>query len=385
MIAVIIISLGRDFFMQHRYANLVLSGGGIRGIAYAGVFTSAEYNKVKFRNIAGVSAGSIAGSLAAAGYNAREILKLMETCEFGDFKITEVSKKIPAVMRLYDYSRYSKVAPQELIDRFLQVPSFTNYSGRNLIDFENRGLFSNIITYSKEGCLFDGDSLEEWVYKCLKARGVETFEDLKSGAKDKVNPNGYNMRMTAVDADRKKIIVLPDDLAYYGYDPDKFKVATAVRMSCSVPFAFKPVVLVSNNQKTRRTYHIVDGGVLDNFPSWIIEDTKVLPTVGFKLNGGPKKILSLDTPLSIYKSLLMAVHDVGLPSEKKEPQFLGEVDCSSVGFLDMDLDDEQKRILIINGRAIGDRVFRKFRSAYVPKYYFFPIIQYRRRSKKLFG
>lgn len=371
--------------MQHRYANLVLSGGGIRGIAYAGVFASAEYNRVKFRNIAGVSAGSIAGSLAASGYNAREILKLMEACEFGDFKITEVSKKIPAVMRLYDYSRYSKVAPQELIDRFLQVPSFTNNSGRNLIDFENRGLFSNIILYSKEGCLFDGDSLEEWVYKCLKARGVETFKDLKFGAKDKVNPNGYIMRMTAVDADRKKIIVLPDDLAYYGYDPDKFKVATAVRMSCSVPFAFRPVVLPSSNQKTKRTYHIIDGGVLDNFPSWIIEDTKLLPTIGFKLNGGQKKMFSLDTPLSIYKSLLMSVHDVGLPTEKNEPQFLGEVDCSSVGFLDMDLDDEQKRILVVNGKAIGDRVFRKFRNACAPKYYFFPVIQYRRRSQKLFG
>lgn len=368
--------------MQHRYANLVLSGGGIRGIAYAGVFTSAEYNKIVFRNIAGVSAGSIAGSMVASGYNAREILKLMNSCEFGDFKITEVSKRIPAVMRLYDYSRYSKVAPQELIDRFLQVPSFLNNSGKNLIDFESRGLFSNIVQYSKEGCLFDGDSLEEWVYKCLRARGIETFKDLRCGVKDKVNPNGYRIRMTAVDADRKKIIVLPDDLVFYGYDPDEFKVATAVRMSCSVPFAFKPVELVSKNPKIKHTYHIVDGGVLDNFPSWIIEDSKLLPTIGFKLNGGQKKILSLDTPLSIYKYLLMSVHDVGLPTEKTKPKFLGEVDCSSVGFLDMDLDEEQKKILIFNGKAIGDSVFSKFRNAYAPKFYFTPFVQYRRRLHK---
>jgi len=372
--------------LQHRYVNLVLSGGGIRGIAYAGVFSSAEYYKVNFRNIAGVSAGSIAGSLAAAGYSAREILKLMDTCNFGDFKITEVSKKIPAVMRLYDYTRFSRVSSQDLIDRFLQVPSFLNYSGKNLIDFENRGLFSNIVLYSKEGCLFDGDSLEEWVYKCLKARGIETFADLKFGVRDRVNPKGYKMRMTAVDAGRKKIIVLPDDLAYYGYDPDKFSVATAIRMSCSVPFAFKPVELVSqnpDNPKIRRTYHIVDGGVLDSFPSWIVEDTKILPSVGFKLQGGQKKMLSLDTPLSIYKSLLMSVHDIGLPAEKKEPQFVGDVDCTTVGFLDMDLDDEQKRILIINGKAVGDRVFRRFRSAYQPKFYFFPSIQFRKKAQGL--
>jgi len=42
-----------------------------------------------------------------------------------------------------------------------------------------RNLLKNIVTYSKEGCLFDGDYLEEWVYKTLKRKGIKTFADLR--------------------------------------------------------------------------------------------------------------------------------------------------------------------------------------------------------------
>lgn len=341
--------------------NLVLSGGGIRGIAYVGVFSSAEKYGVSFRNIAGVSAGSIAGTLNAAGFRSADIYRFMSECNFGDFKITEVSKKIPAVMRLYEYSRYTRLTPQDVIERFLQVPSFVSSTDNELTDFDNRGIFANIIQYSKEGCLFDGGALEEWVHNCLIKRGVYTFGDLRCGTSDLVNPKGYKIRMTAVDADRKKIVILPDDLAYYGYDPDRFPVAKAVRMSCSVPFAFRPVALEALNTKEKRTYHFVDGGVLDGFPTWLVQNTASVPAVGFRLMGSPKKLFSLDTPLSVYKSLLAASHDIGVPKEKAKLQYEGEVDCSAVGFLDMDLDEEQKSILLNNGKAAGSRVFQTFR------------------------
>ena len=363
-------------------ANLVLSGGGIRGIAYVGVFSSAEKYGISFRNIAGVSAGSIAGALAAAGFRSSEIYKFMSESNFGDFKITEVSKRIPAVMRLYEYSRYTRTSPQDVIERFLQVPSFISSADNLLTDFENRGLFSNLIQYSKEGCLFDGNILEEWVYNCLSKRGVHTFGDIRNGVPDKINPKGYKIRMSAVDADRKKIIILPDDLAYYGYDPDKFSVATAVRMSCSVPFAFKPVTIESKNTNNKYTYHIVDGGVLDGFPTWLVESTQNTPAVGFRLKGEQKKLFSLDTPLAIYKSLLSAVHDIGVPKEKLKLKYEGEVDCSSVGFLDMDLDDEQKRLLVYNGKISGNKIFPLLRKKYVRYPVFCPFYFGRRMGIK---
>jgi predicted acylesterase/phospholipase RssA len=118
-------------------------------------------------------------------------------------------------------------------------------------------------------------------------------------------------------------------------------------MSCSVPFAFKPYELKTNKGDLRYKYHIVDGGVLDNFPAWLVDNTKRLPAIGFRLKGGQKNLLSLDTPLSIYKSLLMSVHDVGIPKYKVLPEYLGDVDCSSVGFLFLMVRHPLKRYFLL--------------------------------------
>lgn len=338
--------------------NLVLSGGGIRGIAYAGVFESAKNYKIKIGNISGVSSGSIAGAYLAAGYDHKAILGLLNNFNFGNLKIEELHNYVPAVQRLYEYSQTTKAKPDDVIDRFLQVPAVVGYRDDEPIDFDNRGIFQNIILYSKLGCLYDGDALEEWVYGNLKRAGVKTFADVRSNITDTVNPKGYKVRMTAVDADRKRILVLPDDLAFYGYDPDKFEVARAIRMSCSVPFAFKPVEIQSEVNGYKRVFHIVDGGVLDNFPVWLHDRTSKIPTVGFRLLGShQKKLLSLDTPLSIYKSLVMKSHDIGLPKQKYFVDYVGDIYCQNVGFLDMNLDDEQKKYLYSRGKNSADLIF----------------------------
>src|SRR4051812_30573018 len=61
------------------YKNLVLEGGGIRGIAYTGAFEVLEQHHMldSVRNIAGTSVGAVAGSLLSAGYKAQEIKELM--------------------------------------------------------------------------------------------------------------------------------------------------------------------------------------------------------------------------------------------------------------------------------------------------------------------
>lgn len=97
------------------------------------------------------------------------------------------------------------------------------------------------------------------------------------------------MRMTAVDCNRAKVIVLPDDISYYGIKPDEFEVAKAIRMSTCVPFAFKPVEIKRKDGDKTKTHYIIDGGILDKFPSWLIEDSKKYPTIGFTLDGGEKK------------------------------------------------------------------------------------------------
>lgn len=62
--------------------GLVLSGGGARGVAHLGVLKGLLEEGFVFDQIAGTSAGAIAGSLFAHGYTPDEILKIIETTPF---------------------------------------------------------------------------------------------------------------------------------------------------------------------------------------------------------------------------------------------------------------------------------------------------------------
>lgn len=57
--------------------NLVLSGGGARGIAHLGVIKALIELGIEFNHIAGVSAGSIMGAVIADGYTPDDALKIM--------------------------------------------------------------------------------------------------------------------------------------------------------------------------------------------------------------------------------------------------------------------------------------------------------------------
>jgi NTE family protein len=244
----------------------------IRGIAYSGAYEVAEKRGYSFVNIAGVSAGAIAGSVIGAGYSAATFKELIGSFDYEKIKVDEIPKRVPVVARYIQFSREYRYPPEVLVKFFLCQPvnfeRTTEYQGYNPGFNGNRAaLIKNIVTYSKEGCLFDGDYLEEWIYGMLKNRGIRTFGDLKSGLPDEVNPSGYKVRVLAVDATREKVIVLPDDAIFYGINPDDLEVAKAVRMSASVPFAFKPVELKKKEGNIIKSYNIVDGGVLDNFRS----------------------------------------------------------------------------------------------------------------------
>ena len=59
--------------------GIALSGGGIRGIAHAGVLKALEDNNIKVDIIGGSSAGSMIASLYAMGYSPYYIYILFKT------------------------------------------------------------------------------------------------------------------------------------------------------------------------------------------------------------------------------------------------------------------------------------------------------------------
>ena len=184
----------------------------------------------------------------------------------------------------------------------------------------------------------------------LLNKGIRTFGDFKKGIVDKENPRGYKVRMTATDVNRGRVIVLPDDISFYGIEPDNLEVSKAIRMSISVPFVFKPVEIRRKTGFINRKYYIVDGGVLDNFPTWLIEQTD--NTLGFRLDfkQSKKTFYGIESPLDILKGLINSVHNLGIPHKFNKLKNIAEIDTSKVSFLEFGLTDEEKKYLYEQGK-----------------------------------
>jgi len=335
--------------------NLVLGGGGIKGIAYLGVFEAAEQRGYKWVEISGASAGALTGAYAGAGYKFDELRKVLDGFDFEKIEIGDIPKKVPAVARYLDYASQRSSKKFRNVELFLNQRLDTGKKDKKpgpAYPQEIRGNFlKNIITFSREGCLFDGDALEEWVYRTLRNKGVKTFADLKGAPAGKANPMGYRVRMTGVDLNRARILVLPDDISYYGINPDSFEVAKAVRISTSVPFAFKPVELKSRGDGVEKIYNLVDGGVFDSFPSWLIDSASQFQTIGFRLDGGQNKFLGIDTPLGILRALISAVYDTGVPKRHSyNPNNVAKINTAKVPFLDFSLSGEDREYLYKSGK-----------------------------------
>lgn len=351
--------------------NIVLGGGGIKGLAYIGMTEAATLKKMRFGNIAGVSAGALAGSFIAAGFDAKEMRRIMDEFDFGEIEVENIHNKVPVINRYLDYINNNKqntaigTSRKNFINEFMSLQHFEDRSKKGIENFEfdsARGnFFKNITILSKEGCLFEGDLIEQWVSRVLLRKGIRTFGDLRGGIASKDNPRGYRLRVTAVDATRGRVIVLPDDITFYGIDPDRLEVAKAVRMSISIPFAFRPVELKKVEGNKVKTYHIVDGGVLDNLPLWVCDNSPGVTTVGFRFRGKKEKhILSAATPLNILKAIITSIHDTGIPKNQDKNKYIVNIDTTKVPALNFSLSEEEKAYLCAAGRQDSLAFFNRF-------------------------
>ena len=211
----------------------VFEGGGVRGIGLVGaacVFLEKGY---RFDSVAGNSAGSIAAALVAGGYDAAGLKDIMMCLDYSRFMDKDWRDRLPFGMA------YSLLAEEGI------------YEGKYLRDFVQEKLAN-------------------------APHPIGTFRDVKE------EDGSYRLQMIAADISRARLLVLPQDIADYGIDPDDLEVADAVRMSISIPYFFEPVRLMHNDGTES---FIVDGGIVCNFPAWIYDDDieKGNPPVGFCL------------------------------------------------------------------------------------------------------
>lgn len=275
----------------------VFSGGGMKGFAYVGAIQVLEDHGIKFKRVAGTSAGAILATFIAAGFNAKELEKIFD----------ELNIKV-----------------------LLDPPKL----------FVNLPFLKWVNLYMRFG-MYRGKSLEKWFYQKLASKGIYSFGDLPKDS----------LKLVASDLTNGKILVLPDDLKQYGIDSNSFLVSQALRMSCGLPFFFEPVYLKNGNQECV----IVDGGVLSNFPLWIYDNGyKVRPVLGMKLSStsdemSPHKI---DNAIQLFEALFSTMtnaHDNRYIARSFEKNiiFIPVEKYSSTQF---DMNEETKQKLINLGK-----------------------------------
>ena len=235
---------------ETRSVDLVLEGGGVKGIGLLGAVLTLYDAGYRFERVAGTSAGAIVAALVAAYEHAGKDLHELED-----------------EMRRVEYKKF---AEGSLLQRL------TGPVGDGLELLLHEGFHS-------------GDYLVEWLEPLLAEADVTTFADL---ARD--DPHGslgpderYSLVVHVSDLSRRALVRLPWDYREYGKTPERQKVVDAVRASMSIPFYFRPVEMTT----TRGTVTWVDGGLLSNFPITVFDRTDGVParwpTWGVKLSSQP--------------------------------------------------------------------------------------------------
>ncbi len=282
----------------------VFEGGGVRGIGLIGAAGAFLEEGYRFNRVAGNSAGSIVASLIAGGYSATELRQIIMSLDYSKFADKDWKDKLPFGMA------YSLLAEKGI------------YEGKYLRDFVKE--------------------------KLLKApHPIRTFRDVKE--KD----GSYRLQMIAADISRAKLLVLPQDIADYGIEPDDLEVADAVRMSVSIPYFFEPVCL---RHIDGTDCYIVDGGIVCNFPVWIYDDDieAGTPPVGFCLvdDGETRPIHGVVSMFAAILETMLEARDKRYIADEK----LNTVQIPTLGIQTCDFHlsrDGQEALYLAGRKAAG--------------------------------
>lgn len=193
--------------------GIALSGGGIRGIAHAGVLKALEDNEIKVDIIGGTSSGSMVASLYAMGYSPQYIYIL--------------------------FKRYAKDIAALNTKPILS--GIQNY-------FFNK---KKILTGLK-----DGEAIELVYDKLALRKGIK---DIKQIPMQIVIPTVDIMESKEYVFTNKIPMQAPDTSQYI----TEISVGKAVRASSSFPAVFNPCAM--------GTHAFMDGGALDNIPVYEVK------------------------------------------------------------------------------------------------------------------
>jgi NTE family protein len=309
-------------------ADLVLEGGGVKGLGLVGAVRRLMRAGYAFPRVAGTSAGSIVAAFLAAG---------------------ATEDQLESIMGRLEYPRVPDRAPP-------RIP-----------------LLSEGISLLRSRGAYEGDYVRDFVHDELGKLGVSTFADLRSRDPDadrNLEPyHRYDLVVMATDVTRGRLLRLPWDYRLLNLDPDEQPVADAVRASMSIPLYFEPVTLRDPQSGEETT--LVDGGILSNFPIEIFDRTDGAdprwPTFGVRvmpdLPGGfehliPGVGLSALPPLRLLEQVVSTAivgHDQTYLERPCVRRRAILVDTGAVGVVQFDAPQEVRAEVIANGDQAASR------------------------------
>ncbi|MCC7075585.1 MAG: patatin-like phospholipase family protein [Acidimicrobiia bacterium] len=323
-------------------ADLVLEGGGVKGIALVGALAALDTAGVRPHRIAGSSAGAVVGALAAAG---------MPTAD------------LAGEMRRVDYTRFRD---ESVLDRVPVV-----------------GKLASILL---ERGMYEGKAIVAWLEARLGAAGATTFGDLHlsdddPGSATRDAGRAYRFVATVSDVTLGRLGLLPWDFhtVYRTIsDPggtDRRSVAEAVRASTAIPYYFEPSTLTYETEGEagdiqKRESLLVDGGLLSNFPVHVFDRSEGRPrwpTIGIKLSARPEPTPpTLDArpgPVRYLTGLVGAMTGFFDRQHIEDPDVVSRtifVDTTGFGSVDFDIGREERDVLFERGRKAAEAFLATF-------------------------
>ncbi|MGW1680638.1 patatin-like phospholipase family protein [Saccharopolyspora sp. NPDC002376] len=308
-------------------ADLVLEGGGVKGIGTVGAVLGLMERGYAFPRIAGTSVGAMVAALVAAGADTRQLRGAM-----GRLELSRVPDRMPPRLPLIS---------------------------------EALGLLTRNGAY-------EGDYLRDWLDRELQALGVTTFGDLRREPDgDDVNLHDdqrYKLVVLATDITHGRLLRLPWDYHQFHHDPDRQSVADAVRMSMSIPLYFEPQQLT--DPVTGETSVIVDGAVLSNFaveifdrtdeqqPRWPTYGVRIMPNLPAGIDHVfPTLGLPLPPPFELLKKVVVTAFVGNDQTHLNRPDVRDRtitIDTAEVGITEFDVDPETVQTLVQHGKEAAD-------------------------------
>lgn len=320
---------------RRRYAgnvDLVLAGGGVKGIAHVGAIRALQAaGYARHPRIAGTSVGSIVGGMIVAGYRVA---------------------KIEEVLMAFDFTRLRGDRPKNQLSRVLGVR-------------QHQGAYS-------------GDGALDWIARDAPDLAKLTFGTLMDRRRAAMRRRGipYDgsspLVIMATDITNGRLAQFPRDYAdHYGLDPRAQRVVDAIRASISIPLYFEPARIADAE--------FVDGGVLANFAVDVLDrpgnEPPLWPTFGITLM---KDASAVEVGGSLVASIVskeLRDHLIGSGFGRYIDSLVGtlivgqdqddagrwwmrdrtvQVDTGVAGIVEFDVDEARKAALLVAGRSAAE-------------------------------